>query len=145
MLNESLLALQRGVFMLSGMCYVLFCPWCNSLSLYNSVILPRVLKFCVHNQRHCDVFVQSDFSSLSLTLCINCFSPQITELLGTQCCATVVAFAAFGNLPTSTGRIFLLLNCQVGIALHSKGGKVKVLKSISSLDLLFKVLDSNVM
>lgn len=98
-----------------------------SLSLYNSVILPRVLKFYVHNQHHRDIFVQSDFSSLSLILCINCFSPQITELLGTQCFATVVASAAFGSLPTSTGRIFLLLNCQVGIALHSKGRKVKVL------------------
>lgn len=54
----------------------------------------------------------------------NWFSPQITELLGTQCFATVVAFAAFENLPTSTGRIFLLLNCQVGIVLHSKEGKI---------------------
>lgn len=66
-----------------------------------------------------DVFVKSDFLFLTLTLCTNWISPQITELLGTQCFATVVAFAAFENLPTSTGRIFLLLNCQVGIALHS--------------------------
>lgn len=91
-----------------------------TLGLYTS---QYTTQFCVHNQRRRDTFVQSDFSSLSLTLCINCFSPQITELLGTQCCATVVAFAAFGNLPTSTGRIFLLRNCQVGVALRSKGEK----------------------
>lgn len=95
----------------------------DSLSGCNSAMLSRSFEFCVQNQCTPGSLVKSDL--LSLTFFTNLFSPQITELLGTQCFATVVAFAVFENLPTSTGRIFLLLNYQVGIILHSKGkGKV---------------------
>lgn len=122
MLNESLLALQRGVFMLSGMCHVLFCTYVT-LCLYITRYCCRDLKFCVHNKCHHDSFVKSGISNLTLTH-TNRFSSQITELLGTRCFATVVAFAAFENLPTSTGRIFPLLNCQVRDCFVQKGGKV---------------------
>lgn len=115
MLNESLLALQRGVFMLSG-------ALCSLLSTYNCVCVWAIKRFdvlYVHSLWCHDIFVKSDFLFLTLTSCANCTFLQITELLGTQCFATVVASAAFENLPTSTGKIFLLLNCQVGFALHS--------------------------